>query len=61
MTEDQAYSAMFSFLDDYYSRNKSADLGQLLGELQLADDGKPFDPVVANERKLAVRQTLKEE
>jgi hypothetical protein len=54
MTDNQAYRAMLIYLDEYFGRNPDAELGQLLGELQLATDGRPFDPVVLNDWKRAV-------
>lgn len=40
----QVYKAMICFLDAYYNKTLSDDLGSLLGDLQLCDDGGPFDP-----------------
>jgi hypothetical protein len=54
MKEPEAYQAMFRFLDDYYSRLPSDGLGQLLSEMQLADDGKPFDPAITEDWNAAV-------
>lgn len=39
----QAYRAMVAFLEREYRLTGSDDLGALLGELQLMEDGKPFD------------------
>ena len=45
LSPEQAYNAMFVFLDHYYERTgQGPELGTLLGELQLNTDGRPFDP-----------------
>lgn len=38
-SEAEAYKAMYPFLLDYYDRTKADDIGALLGDLQLLDDG----------------------
>ena len=54
MKELEAYKTMFRFLDERYRRFPSDALGALLGEMQLAADGKPFDPAIAREWEQAV-------
>jgi hypothetical protein len=44
LTSLQAYKAMLCFLENYYNKTLSDDLGSLLGDLQLSDDNEPFDP-----------------
>ena len=44
LTSLQAYSVMLCFLENYYNKTLSDDLGSLLGDLQLCDDQRPFDP-----------------
>jgi hypothetical protein len=39
-----AYAAMFRFLEAYYARAGSDELGALLGGLAIDDDGRPMDP-----------------
>jgi len=39
MTSLQAFKAMICFLDDYYSKTASDDMGSLLGDIQLFEDG----------------------
>ncbi|MGK7882703.1 MAG: hypothetical protein AB4060_21770 [Crocosphaera sp.] len=46
LTEKQAYLAMIEFLDDYYQQTQSDEIGELLGSLQLLEDGKPADPAM---------------
>jgi hypothetical protein len=38
MTSLQAFKAMICFLDDYYHKTLSDDLGSLLGDIQLLED-----------------------
>jgi hypothetical protein len=54
MKEPLAYKAMFQFLDDRYRRLPSDELGNLLGEMQLASDGEPYDPAVTEDWDAAV-------
>lgn len=35
---------MFRHLEQYYGRTQADDVGALLGDLQLAENGEPFDP-----------------
>jgi len=49
MKELDAYKMMFRFLDQRYKQLPSDQLGGLLGEMQLATDGEPFDPAIAEE------------
>jgi hypothetical protein len=57
MKERAAYQTMFRFLEDRYRRLPSDALGGLLGEMQLADDGEPFDPAIGKEWDEAVAAT----
>jgi len=54
MKDLMAYRTMFRFLEERYSRFPSDELGALLGELQLAADGKPFDSAIIAEWDRAV-------
>jgi hypothetical protein len=58
MTEKQAYRAMFFYLDAYFERSPLAELGSVLGDLQLLKDGKPADPAVTQEWKQAVQKAM---
>ena len=46
LTEKQAYLAMIEFLDYYYEQTQSDEIGEILGSLQLLEDGKPADPAM---------------
>ena len=45
ISPEQAFRAMFVFLDEYYKRSKGeAELGDVLGDIQLMGDAMPADP-----------------
>jgi hypothetical protein len=56
MKEQEAYQIMFRFLEARYFRLPSDALGQLLGEMQLSDDGLPFDQAIVRDWNAAVEQ-----
>ena len=43
MTIEQAYTAIYAFLGDYYRRNKSDAVGALLGSMGLMSNNMPLD------------------
>jgi hypothetical protein len=45
---------MFRFLEDYYERTKSDDVGSLLGSMRLLKDRIPADPAIANDWERAI-------
>jgi hypothetical protein len=49
MTSEQAFQAMVLFLERHYERTKSDDIGALLGDLQLLEDGDTADPAALSE------------
>ncbi len=58
MTKNQAYRAMFLFLDERFSRLPSEGWGQLLGEMTPLQDGRPADPAIIAEWDRAVEIAL---
>jgi hypothetical protein len=54
MKELHAYRIMFRFLEDRYFRLHSDDIGALLGELALQEDGRPGDLAVIRDWEQAV-------
>ena len=46
MTHSQAFEAMKYFLEKYYENTHSDDLGSLLGDLSLLQDGMPADGAI---------------
>jgi microcompartment protein CcmK/EutM len=58
LSEEQAYLAMFAFLEAHYELTKADDVGALLGGLSLLPDGQPADPACRNDWKRAVDAAL---
>jgi hypothetical protein len=58
MTENQAYAAMFRFLEEIWERTKSEELSALLGAMSLLPDGAPADPAVRIDWQRAVEYAL---
>lgn len=46
LTIEEAYRAMFIYLEKLYSLTNSDDLGGFLGSMTLLSDGRPMDPAV---------------
>ena len=61
LTEEQAYLAMFSFLEAEYLLTSSDEIGGLLGSMSLLPDGSTVDPAVKDQWKEAVARTLRGE
>lgn len=58
LSTEQAFAAMRLFLEGYFARTRSDDIGSLLGDLQTSEDGKPFDPAAWNDWLASVNQVL---
>lgn len=58
LTPEEAYLAMFAFLDGFYSRTKSDDVGALLGAMSFLSDGGTADPAMAQDWKDAVEAAI---
>jgi hypothetical protein len=60
MSPEQAFAAMFVFLDEYYQRtNGKAVLADVLGDIQLLqDDGMPADPAAWEDWLAAIKAVL---
>jgi hypothetical protein len=58
LTPNEAYLAMFTFLQNYWERGHSSEVGALLGSLSLLPDGKPADAAVTSDWNEAVRAAL---
>jgi hypothetical protein len=58
MTDQQAYAAMFRFVEGVYERTKSNDIGGLLGSLSLLPDGSPADTAFIEDWREAVQFAL---
>ncbi|NRT79461.1 hypothetical protein [Clostridium beijerinckii] len=44
LTIQEAYKSMVNFLEKYYQRTNSDDIGGLLGDIMLIDEGITADP-----------------
>lgn len=54
MTEEEAYAAMFIYLDEIWKIHKWEPLAIILGDLALLEDGSSADPVAMQDWKAAV-------
>jgi len=55
---DQAFIAMYLFLEKQQSLSPSEDLAILLGSMALLDDGIPADPAVLQDWTKSVEEAL---
>ena len=46
LSKKEAYLAMFAFLDAYYQLSPSDEIGGLLSNMSLLEDGVPADPAI---------------
>lgn len=58
LTIKEAYDAMFAFLEAYYERGKSDEIGGILGSMSLLDDGKPANAAYWSDWLKAVNKSL---
>jgi hypothetical protein len=60
ISPEQAFAAMFIFLDEYYRRTSGkAALADVLGDIQLLqDDGIPADPAAWGDWLAAIKAVL---
>jgi hypothetical protein len=58
LTKEQAYQAMFNFIEHLYEITNDSSLGGFLGSMQLDRDGMPFDPAYWEDWEKAVEKTL---
>ncbi|KER00948.1 hypothetical protein LGZ99_23995 [Photorhabdus temperata] len=61
ITIEQAYKAMFYFLEHEYELTKSDDIGCLLGSMDWTiwdDSSSPADPAMWEDWLIAVKRTL---
>lgn len=60
LTKNQAYMAMFYYLENLYGMTKSDDLGGFLGSMMMLYDNKPADPAVWSDWEKAIDKAIKE-
>lgn len=56
MTKQEAYIAMIYFLEQYYERTGSDDVGGLLGDMILIGNEETMDPALWNDWLDAVKK-----
>jgi hypothetical protein len=61
LTITEAFNAMREFLEGYYERTSSDDVGSLLGDMRFLDDGNTADSAAWNDWIDAVNKNLKKE
>lgn len=61
LTEKQAYTAMYNFLETYFKMLDSDVLAMLLGSLSLLPDGDAMDSAMRREWLASVEKALKGE
>lgn len=60
LTALEAFYAMRKFLENYYDRTHSDDVGSLLGDIQLDSDNETFDPAAWDDWVACVNAVLGE-
>jgi hypothetical protein len=58
LSSQQAYLAMFAFLEAHYALSKADDIGALLGAMALLPDGRPADLALAEDWSRAVARAI---
>ena len=58
LSSQQAYMAMFNFLEKYYELTHSDDIGALLGGMQILEDGSPMDQALVRDWDEAVKLSI---
>jgi hypothetical protein len=58
LTEKQAFEAMVLFLEDFYQRTQANEIGGLLSDLLMAENGTTADPAAWQDWMDCVQQVL---
>lgn len=58
LTNQQAFQAMVLFLEGFYERTKSDDVGAILSDLILLEDGNTADPAAWDDWMKCVYKVL---
>ena len=61
ITETEAFEAMVLFLQGFYERTQSDDVGGLLGDMVLLEDGTTADPAAWDNWMKSVHKVLTKE
>lgn len=60
LSKKRAYLAMYYFLDAYYERTKSDEIGGMLGDMHLLKSGMPIDRAYWEDWEEACEKALNE-
>jgi hypothetical protein len=60
LTTHQAFQAMVIFLEKFYDRTQSNDVGGLLGDLMIRPDGSTADPAAWQDWIDSIRQAQRQ-
>lgn len=55
----EAFDAMIYFLEEFYERTKSDDVGSLLGDIQFSNDNITMDPAAWNDWLACIKKAKK--
>ncbi len=58
LSSEQAYLAMYAYLDAYYERGKSSEIGGMLGDMSFLEDGGTADPACMRDWNEAVEKVM---
>jgi len=58
LSEQEAYAAMFAFLEHRYKLTQSDDLGALLGSMSLLPNGGTADPAIWQDWCNAIKEAI---
>ena len=58
LTTVQAFDSMIKFLEGYYERTSSDDVGSLLGDMRILKDGGTADPAAWDDWMKSVHDVL---
>jgi hypothetical protein len=61
LTPEQAFKAMFYYLDAYWRRFQQAEVRDVLGDIQPAEAGTSSDPAAWEDWLLCVRRVVEDE
>ena len=61
LTETEAFEAMVLFLEGFYERTQSDDVGALLGQMIILEDGTTADPAAWDDWMRSVHRVLNKE
>ena len=56
ITIQQAYAAMYRYLEKLYEQTQADELGGMLGSMSLLPDGQPADPAVWSDWLQAINE-----